>query len=135
MSDDKRGEKFREALTENGFVLSSKGSKDGSGKATISYTGNLNDIVWGIIYDINEDEKYRLDKAEALGYGYNEDMLDVNIDEDLVKCQTYIASDNYLDDSLLPHKWYKDYIVNGAKQFKLPKKYIKTLEKLETKLK
>lgn len=50
----------------------SKKSKDGSGKGNIIETKNPDDVVWGIIIQIADNEKEALDKEEGLGKGYNE---------------------------------------------------------------
>ena len=55
-------------------LLFNKISKDKSGKANLIYTGD-DSLVWGVIFDISEDQKPILDKAEGLGKGYNEYKL------------------------------------------------------------
>ena len=40
----------------------------------------------------------------------------------------YIADDDAIDDRLSPYTWYKDFVVQGARQHQLPDAYIQKLE-------
>ena len=57
-----------------------KVSDDGSSKGDAMETKNADSIVYGVLFSIEEEEKSKLDKAEGLGYGYEEKIVDV-IDE------------------------------------------------------
>ena len=114
----------------NGWkLLFNKRSKDKSGKANLIYTGDKS-LVWGVIFDISEDQKPILDKAEGLGKGYDEYKLRVINDlEQEIDCVCYISTDEkYLDNNLKPYDWYKEYCLIGAKQHNLPEDYILTLD-------
>ena len=114
----------------NGWkLLFNKRSKDKSGKANLIYTGDTS-LVWGVIFDISEDQKPLLDKAEGLGRGYDEYKLTVINDlGEEIECVCYIATDEkYLDNNLKPYDWYKEYCLIGAKQHNLPEDYILTLD-------
>jgi hypothetical protein len=39
----------------------------------------------------------------------------------------YIALPDFIDDSLLPYTWFKDFVVEGAKEHALPESNIKTI--------
>ena len=112
-------------------LVFNKRSKDKSGKANLVYTGDKS-LVWGVIFDISEDQKPLLDAAEGLGKGYDEYKLRVINDlEQEIECVCYIATDSkYLDDNLKPHDWYGDFCLLGAKEHNLPKEWILTLEQL-----
>ncbi len=111
-------------------LLFNKKSKDGSGKANLVYTGDES-LVWGVIFDITEEQKPLLDKFEGLGKGYDE--VKIRVINDLgeeVECVCYIATEEkYLDNSLKPFDWYKEWCLKGAKQHNLPSEYILTIEK------
>ena len=114
----------------NGYKLVfNKKSKDKSGKANLIYTGDKS-LVWGVIFDISEDQKPLLDKAEGLGRGYDEyKLIVINDLEQEIECVCYIATDEkYLDNNLKPYDWYKEYCLIGAKQHNLPEDYILTLD-------
>ena len=112
-------------------LVFNKKSKDKSSKANLVYTGDKS-LVWGVIFDISEDQKPLLDKAEGLGKGYDEYKLQVINDlEQEIECVCYIATDpKYLDDNLKPYDWYGDFCLLGAKEHNLPKEWILTLERL-----
>ena len=116
----------------NGWkLLFNKRSKDKSGKANLIYTGDKS-LVWGVIFDISEDQKPLLDKAEGLGRGYDEyKLIVINDLEQEIECVCYIATDEkYLDNNLKPYDWYKEYCLIGAKQHNLPEEWILVLERL-----
>ena len=56
-----------------------KVSKDGSSKCNIFETLVSTDVVYGVIYEINESEKASLDHAEGLGLGYEQKLVKVSI--------------------------------------------------------
>ena len=119
----------------NGYkLLFNKRSKDKSGKANLIYTGDKSS-VWGVIFDISEDQKPILDKAEGLGKGYDEyKLIVINDLGEEIECVCYIATDEkYLDNNLKPYDWYKEYCLIGAKQHNLPEDYILTIESVTEK--
>jgi hypothetical protein len=64
------------ALLKNYILTCSKISKDGSTKLSIK-KGTDRDEVYGVLYEINADEKHYLDKAEGLKHGYEE--MNINV--------------------------------------------------------
>lgn len=114
----------------DGFSFAfNKKSKDGSVKGNIVQTNNADDKVWGVVFEIDEKEKEKLDDAEGLGKGYNEIMIDgLDTDGQLIKAQVYIADSAAIDNTLHPYDWYKEYVVSGAKENELPEGYISNLE-------
>ena len=111
-------------------LVCNKISNDGSAKANIIKTDVL-DVVWGVLFIIDSNEKPLLDKAEGLGKGYNEDTLTF-FDEtnNSHAAQIYIADNKPIDSTLLPYDWYKEFIVSGAIQNKLPAEYILQLQSI-----
>lgn len=108
-----------------------KRSVDGSGKATL--LSSANNIVWGVVFEIDDKDKSSLDKAEGLGSGYNEVMVDVNINDNRkVKSQAYIADKEFIDSKLLPYHWYKEFIITGAIENNLPKDHIEKLKEISS---
>jgi gamma-glutamylcyclotransferase len=61
------------ACLENHRFAFHKISDDDSGKGDAFYTGEPADFVWGVVFDIDEGEKPRLDRHEGLGFGYTGD--------------------------------------------------------------
>ncbi|WP_078769190.1 TrlF family AAA-like ATPase [Elizabethkingia meningoseptica] len=106
-------------------IKCNKVSTDGSSKANIIKTDNDDDIVWGIIFEIDDSEKDKLDNAEQ---GYNDSILSfLDSENNPHEAQVYIADESAINEDLLPYDWYKEYIVSGAKENNLPKEYIEKL--------
>ena len=109
-----------------------KKSKDGSAKADAEYTGNDENIVWGVIFSIDKREENNLDKAEGLEHGYNKDIVEVVDREDNShKVKIYRADQQAIDKTLKPYSWYKRFVIEGAKQHNLPEVYINQINKFE----
>jgi gamma-glutamylcyclotransferase len=105
-----------------------KRSTDGSGKGDAFETGNALDIIWGVIFDIDERQKPTLDEAEGLGEGYEEktaNVLDKSGHEHVVVL--YVAEANSIDNTLRPYSWYKRFVIDGARQHDLPGEFINTI--------
>lgn len=100
-----------------------KSSKDGSGKCDAFLTSNTVNIIYGVLFKIDPKEKSALDKAEGVGYGYNEKEIVVTAsDGSLVTAITYVATK--IDNSLRPYSWYVNHVLVGAKEASLPPDYI-----------
>ena len=124
-------EKFDIGYIEGYEFKCNKISRDGSGKANIVKGSMLESNVWGVLYTIKDSEKIDLDRVEGLGFGYHEDNLQIKSNNNsIVQAQVYIADEEVCDDNLKPYDWYKAYIINGAKNNKLPHEYLKLLENL-----
>ncbi len=104
-----------------------KSSKDGSGTATLMPAKD--ETVYGVLFEIAEDEQKLLDRAEGRGYGYDRD------DAFAVRClktgkeiraATYLAAANAINASLVPFDWYRALVIAGATQHGLPDDYIAT---------
>ena len=74
-------------------LLCHKKSKDNSAKFDAYYTANAKDIVIGVIYDIAEAHKPKLDLAEGLGHGYSEKEVIVCTPKSTYNAITYYATD------------------------------------------
>jgi len=103
-----------------------KVSTDGSGKCNIKPTNDPADRVYGVLFSIEIREEENLDEAEGLGSGYQK--RDVRVVSP-TGAQTAIASvaDN-TNPLLLPYDWYKDFVVRGAIEHKLPVVYVRRLQ-------
>jgi len=98
--------------------------------------------VWGVVYEIYEQDIGRLDACEGFQPGrlreknaYNREERQVYQDGDEkqpLSVSLYIGIKQQ-DASFLPHPDYKRLIVEGAKYWHLPDKYVEHLEKIEAK--
>ena len=107
-----------------------KTSKDGSGKCDAFQTNNNRDMVIGALFEINDDEKEALDRAEGLGYGYDEKIVNVLNDSGMsFEALTYYATK--MDSSLKPYSWYLNHVVIGAKEINIPAQYLDAIQSIE----
>ena len=101
-----------------------KRSIDKSGKCNAFASGNDISVI-GVLFSFDPAERAKLDKAEGVGSGYEHAMVTV-IDNTgrRRKVLTYLASPDYIDDSLKPYDWYKDVVLAGGREHGLPLVYI-----------
>jgi len=102
-----------------------KKSKDGSTKCSIA-KGNDNDEVYGVLYEFDPSQKSALDKAEGLGYGYEEADVEVLYKGKNITAKTYYATD--IIEKILPYDWYKAFVIAGAQLNNLPNEYLEDLK-------
>jgi len=108
-----------------------KASEDGSGKCDAAETGNNDNSVTGVVFEIRESEKIDLDRKEGLGFGYEERVVEVTSTEGgVLQATMYYAKK--LDPSLKPYYWYKEHVLKGAKENGLPEHYIQSIESIES---
>lgn len=120
------------AILEGHTLRFHKKSTDESGKGDAWETGDSEDIVWGVVFELNESDKGELDKAEGLGWGYEEKTVDLKMDNgESTKAVTYYATN--IDEDMVPYTWYKKQVLYGAVEHGLPDGYIKMIERVETK--
>lgn len=101
-----------------------KAGSDGSAKCDAFHSGNTGDVVHGVLFDICEREKPYLDRAEGLGFGYDEKRVIVrSTSGERVESVTYFALT--IDAALRPYDWYLDHVLVGAREASLPEHYIR----------
>lgn len=104
-----------------------KRSADGSGKANAFRTKDHADRVWGVVYEIDPQHKPRLDRAEGLGHGYDEEFVTILLGNERISAQIYVATDAAVVDELKPYTWYVRYVLAGALEHGLPSDYYTAL--------
>ncbi|UUP20060.1 gamma-glutamylcyclotransferase family protein [Nitratireductor thuwali] len=109
-----------------------KRSVDKSGKCNAYPSGDDGSVI-GVLFSFDPAERAKLDKAEGVGSGYVHAMVTViNEKGRRRKVLTYLASSDYVDDSLKPYGWYKDFVLAGAREHGLPPEYVaKCIESVE----
>ena len=98
-----------------------KRSRDGSGKCDAEATGLIDDVVWGVLFELNAAEKPALDRAEGLNNGYVERKIEILTDRGPMSAVAYFAV--AIDPSRRPYHWYKSFVVEGAREHGLPHEY------------
>ena len=106
-----------------------KRSNDRSGKCNIVKTGSAEDVVYGVVFEVPEDQVGALDKAEGAGRGYHRERnIPVRFADGTEMCMlVYVADSNYINDALIPYAWYRRLVIAGAEQHRLPEHYIADL--------
>ena len=113
---------FPRKSKKRGCGVSSVGPKDGK-------------EVWGVVYELNEDDLASLDKKEGYGHDptkndYNRESIKVSLGrlDDSLDCWIYIAVKQ--EGIFRPNKEYLDAILAGAKENRIPEIYISSLNSI-----
>ena len=101
---------------------------DNSGKCNMFLTNQSCDVVHGALFEMNQDEKPLLDECE--GVGYRCDTLQLQLKDASYQSFIYIAEDSHIDDSLTPHRWYREIVLLGAEHHDLPSDYVDRIRKI-----
>ena len=79
-----------------------KRSTHGSGKRNAYCTGDTKDSIWGVVFEIRDDERPALDRAEGLGHGYDHaTVIVIDPQGKPHKALAYVASPDAIDESLV----------------------------------
>lgn len=110
-----------------------KRSLDGSGKCDALETGSDADLVWGAVYAMSSADKKTLDRCEGLGEDYCEGRVTIRTRDgaDMSNVVVYKAIPRWIDPSVLPYNWYKQFVVRGAAQHALPPDYRALIEAID----
>jgi len=113
------------AKVKNKRLVFNKISIDTSGKANL--IDCLNSEVRGVLYKIKTIDLLVLDRVEM---GYERKLIDVWLNDGTHQiASTYISIK--VDDSLKPFQRYKQYVVDGAKEYNFPQDYIDFLNNFD----
>lgn len=105
-----------------------KRSEDGSAKADAFHTGDCADKVWGVLFEVSTLEKPILDACEFLGVGYDEQTVKVRLtDAREIRANLYVARPSAIEFGLMPYSWYQQFVIQGAREHRLPSDYIEFL--------
>lgn len=105
--------------------------KDRSAKCDAAHTGDPNDRVIGVVFEISAEDKRRLDRIEGLGFGYREKHAEVlAADGERFDIRLYVA--RHIDPSWKPYHWYKHHVLVGARENDLPADYIAHIDAVES---
>ncbi len=111
----------------SGFTLRwHKRSAEG-GKLAPLRTGHPNDIVWGVVYEVDGAAWQQIDEAQR-GAGYREERVTVIAPDGAEHgASVYVARAEMIDDSIMPMRSYRDPIVSAARANGLPAHYVDEL--------
>jgi len=109
-----------------------KSDRGRSAKCDIEMTGNLLDRVHGVVYQFPNQDKQILDRYEGLGVGYNDKLVELDTETgQVISGFTYYALE--VDEGMIPYHWYKDHVLHGATEHRLPADYISMIEAVPSK--
>ena len=101
---------------------------DASGKCDAFYTGDAQDYLIGVVYQMDPAEQSLLDVAEDLGNSYQLKYEQVELRGESLDLFFYVASPGFVDQSMTPFSWYKGLVVTGARYHGLPQDYLDWLQ-------
>jgi hypothetical protein len=107
-----------------------KVGRDGSAKCDAHFTGNDEDYVLGVLWEMSMSSKAALDQIEGLGNGYAEAQVSVHAQDLTRSALTYVAT--RIDADLKPFSWYVRHVLEGARAAGLPEDYVSALEAVAT---
>ena len=116
-------------LTEHRLCFHKASEADGSAKCDILHTGNPDDFILGVVYEIEESQKPILDSIEGLGFGYDIKTVAVTMGSKSLDAFTYYAIS--INPSLKPFAWYKQHVLVGAMENSMPSDYIQGISDVE----
>jgi len=109
-----------------------KVGQDTSGKADAYFTNNQNDLMWGVVGELDPSDKQIMDDIEGLGNGYNLKPVEVRVNSySVIEAQAYVADNDFIDSSVKPFCWYWEFVYRGAVENELPDHYIKSIESMD----
>ena len=97
--------------------------QDGSAKCDAFYTGSNSDLVYGVLYEMELNDKPLLDKAEGLGRGYETKEVKVVLQNGITH-NAYLYTATLIDKTIKPFSWYKELVLYGALTNNLPQNYV-----------
>lgn len=113
-------------LTEHLLKFHKVSRMDNSAKCDAFFTGEVDDLVYGVLYAIKRDELKQLDKIEGVGSGYDRKQVRIRTNGgDTLEAETYVAT--RIDPALQPLDWYKEHVLRGARAGGLPADYINSM--------
>ena len=113
-----------------GFVVQfHKIGADGSGKCTLVARAGKSVMAHGVLYDVSDADWTRLDRVEGVHTGgYVRRSVELRLADDrMATAMTYVAGARYVDAARVPFDWYRDLVVAGAIEHRLPASYVEEL--------
>ena len=113
-----------------GFVVRfHKVGADGSGKCTLVAVDGESEVAHGVLYEVSYADCARIDRVEGVHTGgYVRNSVELRLANDrTVTAMTYLAGARYVDASRVPFDWYRDLVVAGAIEHRLPASYVDEL--------
>ncbi|CAM2069667.1 Gamma-glutamylcyclotransferase [Sulfidibacter corallicola] len=101
---------------------------DASAKCDAFETGDETDLVYGVLYRLSDADRNVLDEIEGVGHGYEVIEVDVETTAGAVTVFTYVVDPAYMNPELPPYRWYKAFVLEGARQHGFPEAYVAAID-------
>ena len=101
---------------------------DGSGKCGIEPCTRGSHVL-GVLYRMHVEEKPILDHIEGVGHGYQDHPVEVHTDQGPLQAFTYYPT--VLNCELPPFDWYREFVLQGARENGFPESYITMIEEVK----
>ncbi len=101
-----------------------KRGADGSGKGNLIQAPGS--VAWGVVFGIDAQQKAVLDEFEGDGYDCIE--MPVTVEQQTYHAFCYMAQPDWIDNSILPHDWYRDLIYHGARHAQFETAYVQGIQ-------
>ena len=109
-----------------------KNDRGQSGKCDIDFTDDPAHEVYGVVYQMTQEEQLELDKIESASFGYERKQIEVlTLDGKPIEAFTYYALD--ILDGQRPFHWYKEHVLRGALEHDFPTHYIESIRGADSK--
>ncbi len=105
-----------------------KRSSDGSAKCDAVRTDDPRDVLHGVVYRLSLAQRTMLDSFE--GAGYSSVDVRVTVNGAAVPAFMYVAHPDCVDPRLLPYRWYKSFVLAGAREFLLPQIHLRKISRV-----
>lgn len=118
----------------HGYCLKfNKIGNDDSSKANAVYTGNPDDSIWGVVYEIAEEDLHKLEQSyyNSTTQGYVRKDIMVEVEYEPCAALMYVAQDDFIDNNLKPYSWYVFHLLHGAMSAGFPMEYVGMLQNVD----
>lgn len=106
-------------------LLFHKRGADLSAKCNAFYSGDPEHLLLGALFSMEAHEKPMLDEIEGAGYVVSDVIVQHKGEE--LRAFMYVAEQDYIDNTLVPYQWYRDFVYLGAEFLCFPDQYVRAL--------
>ena len=111
----------------SGFALKWHKRSSEGGKLAPLRTDQPDDVVWGVLYEVDEFGRQQIDQGQR-EHGYREEPVTVAApDGTEYDASVYVARADLIDDSMMPTRSYRDPIIDAARANGIPARYVDEL--------
>ena len=108
-------------------------ASDGSAKCDACHTGCEEDVVYGVLFRLEPGEWSVLDRYEGRGVSYERVEVEIERPEDAQPVRAYTYRALVVESGHRPFDWYKEHVLRGALEHRLPAEYVARLQAVPAK--